>query len=285
MRRVSTHILVCIYNGDHKGGNNHGAMNFGATRPSVGSRTGRMRVRVGATTTENPFTNDFSSKPLTSMVESTPPTYSTTLKNDIEKVEEVVEKTGLYVGIFGPRDSKYWPLWTISMTLLANLVSLVLLDVYYLESSWALVQSLPIVWFLQGYFVLECVHISGTEIREQTTRGELTRCLLSGILATFFLVSCVFPLVVMELEQCGSLEDTAAEQLRECYEAVSTSISADFATTCQMHSDIMTRATGICPEVRFGSGSGTAWKAWTMITILLFILLNCLAIWKLPRPR
>ena len=215
-------------------------------------------------------------------IPATPPPKSGVVKTLERDVAEILED-GAQIGLFGPRDPAYWTLWIVSFCLLLNMVSFILLDVYFLQGSWALVQTLPFVWFLQGYFILECVHISGTETRDsKKNSSELTRCVLSGILATFFLVSCVFPLVVMELEQCGSLDDAAAENLHECFQAVKTSISADLSADCQAHADITTRATGICPEIRFGSGSGTAWKAWSMISILLFIFGNCLAIWKLP---
>ena len=126
----------------------------------------------------------------------------------------------------------------------------------------------PVFWFVQGLFIFDCIQYVAYPEDEAVKTYEKIRCYLLGIVSVILLLSAVFPLLIIETHHCQSLDDATQEMLRECYQAVSSSVSADLAASCMTDTDISTRATGICPQIRFGKQTGTAW---TVIGFLLFI--------------
>jgi hypothetical protein len=171
----------------------------------------------------------------------------------------------------GPLRDLYW-------TGVAQVVSLLLayfFDVYLLEGEWGLLQDFPIYWILQIIFILEVWHIAAFDI---VKRDDVTRANCAGFFATILLLGGLLPLTIQEVHQCSSIDDATQDALRQCYQSVTSAYNADLAAGCQADTDISTRATGICPQVRFGDGNGIGWIVFQFFLVSALLVTNILVL-------
>lgn len=148
-----------------------------------------------------------------------------------------------------------------------------IVNYFVLEDEWSLYSDQPILWVLQLLAVLEAWHISGFD---DENPQESRKLLVSLFLATLNWV-LAFVYVIEETADCNKIESTDLANMQKCYDMVSSSVSATQGLVCQADVDIGSRATGVCPQVRFGEGGGTVWIIWQFILVLFFIGTNLVA--------
>jgi hypothetical protein len=138
---------------------------------------------------------------------------------------------------------------------------------FVLEDEWSLYGDQPILWVLQLLVLLEALHVSGFDDKNfQGTRKLLVSLFLAS--ANWILA---FVYVIEETVDCNKIESADLANMQRCYDMVSSSISATQGLVCQVDSDMGSRATGVCPQVRFGNGGGTVWIIWQFLLVIFFI--------------
>lgn len=138
---------------------------------------------------------------------------------------------------------------------------------FVLEDEWSLYGDQPILWVLQLLVLLEALHVSGFNDKNfQETRKLLVSLFLAS--ANWILA---FVYVIEETVDCNKIESADLANMQRCYDMVSSSISATQGLVCQVDSDMGSRATGVCPQVRFGNGGGTVWIIWQFLLVIFFI--------------
>ena len=60
---------------------------------------------------------------------------------------------------------------------------------------------------------------------------------------------------------------------------VSSTLTAESGIMCQADLDVATRATGVCPRVRFGNSGGVGWMVFQYILVIFFIATNAVALY------
>lgn len=142
-----------------------------------------------------------------------------------------------------------------------------IVNYFVLEDEWSLYSDQPLLWVLQLIAVLEAWHISGFD---DENPQESRKLLVSLFLATLNWV-LAFVYVIEETADCNKIESTDLANMQKCYDMVSSSVSATQGLVCQADVDIGSRATGVCPQVRFGEGGGTVWLIWQFLLVFFFI--------------
>lgn len=142
-----------------------------------------------------------------------------------------------------------------------------IVNYFVLEDEWSLYSDQPLLWVLQLIAVLEAWHISGFD---DENPQESRKLLVSLFLATINWV-LAFVYVIEETADCNKIESTDLANMQKCYDMVSSSVSATQGLVCQADVDIGSRATGVCPQVRFGEGGGTVWLIWQFLLVFFFI--------------
>jgi hypothetical protein len=180
------------------------------------------------------------------------------------------------VGLFRPPtpgQTRLRRLYFITLAQFGIFVVTWIVNYFVLEDEWSLYSDQPILWVLQLLAVLEAWHISGFD---DENPQESRKLLVSLFLATLNWV-LAFVYVIEETADCNKIESTDLANMQKCYDMVSSSVSATQGLVCQADVDIGSRATGVCPQVRFGEGGGTVWIIWQFILVLFFIGTNLVA--------
>ena len=60
---------------------------------------------------------------------------------------------------------------------------------------------------------------------------------------------------------------------------VSSTLTAESGVLCQADVDIATRATGVCPRVRFGNSGGVGWMVWQYILVIFFLVTDAVSLY------
>lgn len=182
----------------------------------------------------------------------------------------------LTVGFFRePKDPRLKALYYISLLHLAVFLISWIINYTVLEDEWSLYSDQPLLWVLQLLVVLEAWHISGfNDPNPQDSR----KLLVANFLA---LANWVLALVyvIEETVECNKLESTELSAMQQCYDMVSTSVSADTGVLCQADVNVGSRATGVCPQVRFDEGGGIAWIVFQYVLVFFFIITDVLLFW------
>jgi hypothetical protein len=159
------------------------------------------------------------------------------------------------------------PIYRITLAHLFVFLITWVVNYFVLEDEWSLYGDQPILWVLQLLVLLEALHVSGFNDKNfQGTRKLLVSLFLAS--ANWILA---FVYVIEETVDCNKIESADLANMQRCYDMVSSSISATQGLVCQVDSDMGSRATGVCPQVRFGNGGGTVWIIWQFLLVIFFI--------------
>lgn len=60
---------------------------------------------------------------------------------------------------------------------------------------------------------------------------------------------------------------------------VSSTLSAESGVLCQADVDIATRATGVCPRVRFGSSGGVGWMVFQYVLVIFYLVTDAVSLY------
>ena len=159
------------------------------------------------------------------------------------------------------------PIYRITLAHLFVFLITWVVNYFVLEDEWSLYGDQPILWVLQLLVLLEALHVSGFDDENfQQTRKLLVSLFLASV---NWILAFVY--VIEETVDCNKIESADLANMQRCYDMVSSSISATQGLVCQVDSDMGSRATGVCPQVRFGNGGGTVWIIWQFLLVIFFI--------------
>ena len=159
------------------------------------------------------------------------------------------------------------PIYRITLAHLFVFLITWVVNYFVLEDEWSLYGDQPILWVLQLPVLLEALHVSG--FNDKNVQG--TRKLLVSLFLASVNWILAFVYVIEETVDCNKIESADLANMQRCYDMVSSSISATQGLVCQVDSDMGSRATGVCPQVRFGNGGGTVWIIWQFLLVIFFI--------------
>lgn len=186
------------------------------------------------------------------------------------------EELEVTLGFQVPVDINQKRLWFLTLAQFVGFIVVWLNNYAILGHGWALYENQPVLWVLQLMVIFQAWHITGyNDANPQEGRRLLpiqVVCILNWLLA--------FVWIITETVQCERIDSEDSAIMQQCYDMVSTTLTAESGVMCQADVDIATKATGVCPRVRFGNGGGVAWMVWQYVLVIFFLASNVVGLYN-----
>lgn len=180
------------------------------------------------------------------------------------------------LGFQVPTDPNQRRLWYITLAQFGAFVLVWLNNYAILGHGWALYEEQPVLWVLQLLVIFQAWHIAGYgDANPQEGRRLIpiqVVSLLNWLLA--------FVWIITETVHCERIDSESSAIMQQCYDMVSTTLTAESGVLCQADIDVATQATGVCPRVRFGNAGGVAWMVFQYILVVFYIGSNIIGIYN-----